>query len=73
MNQKKITAEEELRCAAIDCLIEAYLVDRYHALEFMLARWRNVGTFDSDKFTIAQISPKPQRLPIFENTIQEKR
>ena len=73
MNQKKITAEEELRCAAIDCLIEAYLVDRFHALEFMLARWRNAGTFDSGKFSIPQISPKPQRLPIFEGPIQEER
>ena len=68
MKQKKITAEEELRYAAIDCLIEAYLADRFYALEFLLARWRNVSACNSGKFTMARFNPKPPRFPIFENT-----
>jgi len=72
MKQKKITAEEELRCAAIDRLIEACLADRFYALEFLLAKWRNVNAFDSGKFTITGIAPKPLSPPLIENTKREE-
>ncbi len=73
MKQNKITAEEELRCAAVDRLIEACLADRLCAMEFLLAKWRDSSAFDSEKFTIARIAPTPPSFPIIESTKREER
>jgi len=72
MKQTNITAEEELRRAAIDRLIEARLADSADALELLLAKWRNISKFDSDEFKITRIPFIPPRLPLTENTKREE-
>lgn len=73
MENKKITTEEELRCAAIDRLIEARLADRLCAMEFLLAKWRDGSASDSETFAIAGMAPNPLSLPIIESTKREER
>jgi len=73
MKQKKIVAEQELRRAAIDRLIEACLADRIYAMELLLAKWRNESALDSGKFTITGIAPNPLSPPLIENTKREER
>jgi len=73
MEHKKITTEEELRCAAIDRLIEARLADRLCAMEFLLAKWRDGSASDSEAFTMTGMAPNPLSLPIIENTKREER
>ncbi len=72
MTQKNINAEEKLRRTAIDRLIRASLDAGPDALEFLLAKWREIGATDPGKFGTSRM-PEPLTPPVIENAEREGR